>query len=162
MSDTLLGNITVEEVPAPVVEKRSAIATIGKVTTRAIANGYVQVAVPLSYPENGKERSFTARWNVRPEWFTTQFSEQVKAGDIEPDVQYRINFSGLTRGIFKATGLTGALDFARLEGLKVGFATRVRKDDDGEQREDIGRFYPPERGKKVATTPATANQPSEL
>jgi len=145
---TVFGNLTIEDAPGREVQPIKAVGRIGTVSTREISNGYLQVTVPIEYEKNGETRHFTARWNVRPEWFTREFTERVKSGGLTgtEKTQYDINFAGLTRSIFRATGLTGAFDFARLEGREVGFKTKVRKDRDmGDMREDIGGFFPPQR-----------------
>lgn len=133
--------LAIEDVPAQEAPEVNAVGVVKTVETREVSNGYTQVAVTLTYPaENGRDLNYTARWNVRAEWFTPDFKDQVATLDRNQGIQYSINMQKLTRGIFKAAGLA-AIDFAALEGSRVGFKTRRRKDD--ASRTDINGFFAP-------------------
>lgn len=146
--NTILGNLNIEDVPAPVVEAHNSIGTIGKVEVKPTKSGnYLRVSVPLKYDGN---RQYTARFNVRQEWFQQGFDRSTLKDNEK--LQYDINFSRLTRGLFKGAGLTGALDFDRLEGLQVGFKTRVASKADSDPSEEIASFYPPSTTNQVPAT----------
>jgi hypothetical protein len=147
MSSTLLGNVQIQDVPAQEAKPFKALGVVGEAKTREIANGYVQVEVPITYRLNAtdtQDKTFTARWNLRPEWLTAEYALKVKQGEVSENekIQYNINVSGLTRGLFTSAGVTeGAMDFALLEGKLVGFKTKQRKDDPS--RLDISYFFKP-------------------
>ena len=172
---SILPTIKVTDVPENRANKLTGLAIVGYVDQREVANGYVQVVVPLHF-YNGSQQptaadlarasdtvlggydngtldetlanvglhTFVARWNVRPEWFDPNYAAAIKAGQVSENeaIQYRINMSNLTRGLFKAAG-TDTIDFTTLPGKVVGFSTRNRKDDPS--RLDIASFYAPKK-----------------
>jgi hypothetical protein len=145
-TSALIPNIRVEDVPAREAKPFKSVGVIGEVKQREVANGYVQIEVPIAYVrENGSDDTFYARWNVRPEWFTPEFTSRVKSGEVQGSekVQYDINMSGLTIGLFKGAGISGVLDFSSLPGKRVGFKTKPRKDDPS--RLDISFFFAPKQ-----------------
>src|SRR6185312_6076649 len=148
----------------------NAVGIVGNVTTKEINGGYTSVTVPLYYApeesgldtaqisqlaetleaqnyEGAKElglRTFTARWNLREEWFDPEFRTKIDAGLVEDNekMQYSINMTGLTRGLFKAARKS-SVDFAQVPGAIVGFkATAGKKEPD---RLQIRSFFPPKR-----------------
>lgn len=137
---TILPNIKIEDVPQNAAQVIEGIGTIGDVELKPVANGYTRVTVPLTYTKsNGSDGTFYANWNVREEWFTPAFVERYKAGELQGTeaLQYQINMSGLTRGLFTAVGLADT-DFTKLTGLRVGFKTKTRKNDPSKL--DVSRF----------------------
>lgn len=145
---TLLGNVRIEDVPSQAAKSFKAVGVIGEIETREIANGYVQVTVPLSYRlnPNDADKMFYARWNLRPEWLTPEFVSRVKSGEVSGSekIQYDINVSGLLKGLFTGAGITeGGFDFNLLPGKLVGFKTKNRKDDPS--RLDISFFFKPKQ-----------------
>lgn len=84
---------------------------------------------------------FVARWNIKPEWLTAEFSKQFREGQIDgkEKISYQMNFAGITRGLFQALGLN-AIDFAAVpHGVVVGFkASSSKKEPD---RRQIRLFY---------------------
>lgn len=138
---SLIPTIKVSDVPVEEHKPIKSVGVIGDVKLNEIANGYVQVDVPLEFINDaGKAEIFHARWNVRPEWFSAEYAENVKAGSVQGSelTQYNINMSGLTRGLFKAAKLED-MDFDLLKGQRVGFKTKARKNDPS--RGDISFFY---------------------
>ena len=170
----LLPKIKVSDVPENRAKRVKGLAIVGKVETREVSNGYLQVAVPLLFSEEATEevlaslvpaavdavengnfeqftrdnnlRILTARWNVRPEWFDGGYTDLIRSGQVSDNerIQYNINMSGLTRGLSKSAGLD-EVDFEALTGRVVGFTTRNRKDNPS--RLDIGGFYTPRKKK---------------
>jgi|SRR5581483_501378 len=139
---SLLPKLSVSDVPAKEAKTVKAVGVIGEVQQRAISNGYVRVEVPLDYvdPETGKDSKFTARFNVRPEWFEPTFKDRLSTLTDSEQVQYNINMQGLTRGLFTSAGLS-EMDFGLLQGQRVGFKTKLRKDDPSFT--DISFFFKP-------------------
>lgn len=190
---SILPKLKVDDVPENRAERLRSFGVVGKVDQREIANGFIQVTVPIYYlskeaiPADSHQivptleglaldvaaaleqgtiektaeafglRCFTARWNVRAEWFSPTYGAQVTqtrenkqrgmSGPISDNelVQYDINMSNLTRGLFSAAGLEDT-DFALLTGKVTGFSTRNRKDD--VSRLDIQSFYSPHKKEK--------------
>lgn len=139
----ILQTISISDVPENKVEKVSAVATVGEVTTKEVANGYVSVSVPLSYSAaDGSDRTFTARYNVKPEWFTPDFASTLGDLDDREKISYQINLVRNTRGLFKAAGLD-SIDFATLEGSTVGFTAGPQKNDPS--RLELKGFYSPKK-----------------
>jgi hypothetical protein len=140
---TIISNIKVEDVPSQQAKAFKAVGVIGEPKLNEISNGYTQVVLPITYDkETGGESTFTARYNVRAEWFTQEFVDRVRSNNVTgtEKIQYDINMSGLTRGLFAAAGLA-SFDFDGLQGKVVGFKTKNRKDDPS--RLDISFFYAP-------------------
>lgn len=172
---SLLPNIKLDDIPVESATPLNGLAIAGKLSTREISNGYVQVTLPLYYvPGNGGEngvaetdyhtlsttaesvsdadsakaaglRTFQARWNLKSEWFTPEFTQAVRAGTVDgtEKTMYQINVAGITRGLFRAAGLA-SLDFDSFpEGSVIGFkAAPGKKEPD---RNQIRLFYPPKR-----------------
>ena len=142
-----LGKITIQDISAKEARAFKAVGAINGVETREVNGGYVQVAVSLSYrlsAADSQDRQFVARFNLKPEWLTPEYSAKVKAGTITGSeaIQYNINVRGLLRGLFTGAGVTeGDLDFGQLNGKLVGFRTKPRRDDPS--RLDIGAFFAP-------------------
>lgn len=90
---------------------------------------------------------FTARWNVKPEWFTGEFSQQLREGSVEgkEKTSYQMNFAGVTKSLFKALGLNST-DFSAVpEGAVIGFkASASKKEPD---RRQIRLFFQPRAAK---------------
>ena len=147
VSQGLISNINLEDVESPTARPFKAAGTIGVIEQRAIANGYTQIAVPITYrltPMDSEDRHFTARFNIKSEWLTPEFSAMAKRGDLTgtEKIQYEINVKGLLKGLFSGAGVrTGAMDFDSLAGRSIGFKTKVRRDDPS--RLDISFFYQP-------------------
>jgi len=142
---TVLPKLKVSDVPQQAAKAFSAVGVVQKVSTREVSNGYTRVEVALAYTtEQGNDSTFYASWNVRPEYFTPEFIERVKSGEVtgSEKTQFDINFSGLTRGLFAAAGLED-IDFDAVIGSRVGFKTKNRKDDPS--RLDISRFFAPKQ-----------------
>lgn len=153
---TLIPVIKVSDIPVNEAKPIKATGVVGEaVKLKEVSNGYIQVAVPINYTtEAGNDATFTARWNVRAEWFTPEFKakyDETKSNqkngfsgplsDAEV-MQYEINMKGLTRGLFAAAGIEGT-DFQQLPGTAVGFKTRPRKSDPSQL--DISYFFPPKK-----------------
>ena len=121
--------------PAETPVSKEALEGFGEKVTAAYDNGTVDATI-----ETLGLRTFTARWNLRPEWFEPGFSQTVKNGGVSDNekIQYQINMAGLTRGLFATAGLEN-IDFDDVGGQVVGFTTRNRKDDPS--RLDIGGFF---------------------
>lgn len=170
-----LPKVKIADVPENRAVRIRGFGIVGKVQTREIANGFLQLAVPLYFldgevpPADQKTilenssatvqeaseagtlegvlsslglRTFTARWNVRPEWFDAGYTDLIRSGQVSENehIQYNINMSGLTRGLAKSAGLD-EVDFEAVTGKVVGFTTKNRKDDPS--RLDIAGFYSP-------------------
>lgn len=90
---------------------------------------------------------FIARWNVKPEWFTTEFSQQLREGAVEgkEKTSYQMNFAGVTKSLFKALSLSST-DFSAVpEGAVIGFkASASKKEPD---RRQIRLFFQPRAAK---------------
>lgn len=139
----ILPVISINDVPEQKVEKVSAVGVIGEVTTREVKNGYVAVAVPITYSAaDGSDRTFTARYNVKPEWFDPAFASTLHELSTSEQVSYQINLVRNTRGLFKAAGLN-SMDFATLEGSTVGFTAGPQKNDPS--RLELKGFYSPKK-----------------
>src|SRR5579864_278263 len=83
---TLISNINVEDIPSQEARPFKAVGIIGNVETREIANGYTQVVVPISYrltSQDTQDRQFTARFNIKPEWLTPEFTQAVRMGQVD-------------------------------------------------------------------------------
>lgn len=148
MSSTVLPRIAISDVPANKAKDFKGLGIVTKIEHREVANGFTQVTVVLEYNrEDGSTGTFYARWNVRPEWFNSEYTSRVKSGDVQgaEKTQYDINMSGLTRGVCAAAGLE-EIDIdpdGALIGKQVGFKTKNRKDDPS--RLDISYFFAPKR-----------------
>jgi hypothetical protein len=173
VTERLLSEINVNEILDREAETYSGNAIVGRPTLKKVRNGYVQISIPLYYPVNGESlaregwealaqsvrnaynngltnlgqllelRTFTAVWNVRPEWFEPQFVSDLRSGlvDESEKVQYHINVSGLTKSFFQAIGLAKVdFDNPEIVGSIIGFSNRRRKNDP--TRLDIARFFP--------------------
>lgn len=139
----ILPVISINDVPENKVEKVSAVGTVGSVSTREVKNGYVAVAVPITYSAaDGSDRTFTARYNVKPEWFDAAFAKTLPELSNSEQISYQINLVRNTRGLFKAAGLE-SLDFDTLEGSTVGFTAGPRKDDPSQL--ELKGFYSPKK-----------------
>jgi len=139
----ILPVISISDVPENKVEKVSAVGVIGEVTTREVKNGYVAVAVPITYSAaDGSDRTFTARYNVKPEWFDPAFAKTLSELSNSEQISYQINLVRNTRGLFKAAGLD-SMDFATLEGSTVGFTAGPQKNDPS--RLELKGFYAPKK-----------------
>lgn len=147
MVNGLISNVNLEDVQSQTARPFKAAGVIGVVEQRTIANGYTQIAVPITYrlnPSDSEDRHFTARFNVKQEWLTPEFTAMVNRGDVTgtEKIQYEINVKGLLKGLFSSAGVrTGAMNFDSLAGRSIGFKTKVRKDDPS--RLDISFFYAP-------------------
>lgn len=145
MTATVMGTINIEDVPTQEARGFKAIGVIGNVEAREVANGYTQIAVPLSYrltPQDQHDRQFTARFNIKQEWLTPEYLDRVRSGSLPNNelIQYNINVKGLLKGLFTSAGVAqGSLDFTNLAGRVVGFRTKPRKDDPS--RLDISYFF---------------------
>lgn len=143
----VLGQIKIEDIDAKEARAFKAVGVIGTVETREVNGGYTQVAVPLAYrlsAADQQDRTFVARFNLKPEWLTPQYESKVKQGAINGSeaIQYNINVRGLLRGLFTGAGISkGQMDFSALNGKQVGFRTKPRKDDPS--RLDIAAFFGP-------------------
>ena len=136
----LLSSVKVSDVPENKADKIRAIAVVGEVLQKEVANGYVAIDVPLEFTDekSGDSRTFHARFNVRPEWFDADFS--VADLDDKEKISYQINMQRNTRGLFKAAGLDD-IDFDALQGETVGFSAGPQKNDPS--RLEIKGFYTP-------------------
>jgi hypothetical protein len=86
-------------------------------------------------------QTFHARFNLKPEWFTQEFVEQLKAGTVDnvEKTMYQINMAGITRSLFKALGLD-AIDFSSIEpGSIIGFKAASGKSEP--DKNQIRSFY---------------------
>lgn len=138
----LLNKVKISDVPENKADKLKGVGTISEVETKEASNGYVSVAVALDFADekSGDERTFRARFNVKPEWFEAGFD--VTALEDNEKISYQINMQKLTRGLFKAAGLED-IDFDTLQGERVGFTAGPRKDDPS--RLEIKSFYQPKQ-----------------
>lgn len=140
---SLIPKIKVGDVPQKEAKAFKTIGVVKEVKQREVSNGYVQIEAHLAYNrEDGSEDTFYARWNVRPEWFSPDYSARIKSGEVtgSEKIQYDINMSGLTRGLFAAAGMD-EIDFDQVVGQVVGFKTKNRKDDPS--RLEISYFFKP-------------------
>lgn len=137
----LLNTVKISDVPENKADKLKAVGTIQEVETKEASNGYVSVAVVLDFQDekSGNDRTFRARFNVKPEWFEAGFDVNALDDDKEK-ISYQINMGRLTRGLFKAAGLED-IDFDTLQGERVGFTAGPRKDDPS--RLEIKGFFQP-------------------
>lgn len=139
----ILSSISISDVPEQKADKIQAVGTVGTVTTKEVANGYVSVSVPLNYTDaSGNDRTFTARYNVKPGWFEAGFASTLGDLDDREKIAYQINMVRNTRGLFKAAGLD-TLDFDTLEGSTVGFTAMPQRNDPS--RLEIRSFYAPKK-----------------
>jgi hypothetical protein len=157
-TSSLIPNIKVDGISSKRAVAFKALGVVVGVHQRPISNGYVQVEIHLKYqnPASGREDTFYARWNVRPEWFTPEYMSQVELtrdnkekgltgplGDNEL-IQYDINMSGLTKSLFKA-GKVDEIDLdentTQIIGKVVGFKTKQQKQDPS--RLDVSYFFIP-------------------
>lgn len=138
----LLSVVQISDVPENKVDKLKATATVGTVEQKEVANGYVGIAIPLTFEDekSGDERTFTARFNVKPEWFEAGFD--VTSLDDKEKISYQINMQRNVRGLFKAAGLE-SIDFDAITGERVGFTAGPRKDDPS--RLELKSFYAPKQ-----------------
>jgi hypothetical protein len=138
----ILSTVKISDVPENKADKLKAVAVVGEVEQKEVANGYVSVAIPLTFTDekSGDERTFTARYNVRPEWFEAGFD--VSTLDDKEKISYQINMQRNTRGLFKAAGLD-SIDFEAVVGETVGFTAGPRKDDPS--RLELKAFYTPKQ-----------------
>lgn len=109
-------------------------AGVGVIETAEVAPSqsgeYQRVHLVVKYPSpNGTERTQHIRFNLKPEWLTAAFAQQVRAGLVDDNtaLQYRINIAGLWRGLFMSAGLSQA-DLTLLPGKTVGFVVDYRYD----------------------------------
>lgn len=141
----ILAAVSITDVPENKADKLSTVGTVGAVVTKEVANGYVSVQVPITYSaaDGGDDRTFTARWNVRPEWFDADYAKSVVPTlDDREKISYQINMVRNTRGLFKAAGLD-TMDFDALEGAVVGFSAGPQKNDPS--RLEVKSFYAPKK-----------------
>lgn len=141
-----ISNVNLEELPMQEARPFKATGIIGQVETRTIANGYTQIAVPITYRRDNStdDRQFTARFNIKEEWLTSEFTARAKRGELEPSekIQYEINVKGLLKNLFSGAGIpSGQINFDELAGRTIGFKTKLRRDDPS--RLDISFFYTP-------------------
>jgi hypothetical protein len=139
----LLNVISIQDVPETIADKYIATGTIGEVTTKEIARGYVAVSVPLEgVDKSGTDRKITARFNVRPEWFQAGFekSEEYANYTDNEKTAYAINMKKLVRSLFAGAGLD-SMDFDALEGLTVGFTVSPQSKD--KSRNEVRSFFKP-------------------
>ena len=136
----LLSTVKISDVPENKVDKIRAVAVVGEVEEREVANGYVAISIPLEFTDekSGDSRTFVARFNVKPEWFDAGFS--VSDLDDKEKISYQINMQRNVRGVFKAAGLE-EIDFSALQGERVGFSAGPRKDD--QSRLELKGFFTP-------------------
>lgn len=134
---------------------------------------YVNVSVPLYYvatkddPSNGVQATdyatlsgygepssfdaakslglsiFTARWNIKPEWFSRVFTSGLIGGHIDDKekMMYQINVAGISRSLAKSLG-EDEIDFdtiATRSGQIVGFKARPSKSEP--DKNQISAFY---------------------
>lgn len=143
----MLPKLSLADVQVEAAEPIIANATIGEVKTHTTPTGYVHVAFPLLYnsedPDSDTAPSvpstFTARMNIRPEWFDSDYVRNLKEDNPDEYIQYKINFAGTVRGLFKALSMA-EIDFEAIEGKRVRFkAAGSKKEPD---RLQIKNFYP--------------------
>jgi hypothetical protein len=136
----LLSTLKVVDVPENKVDKLRAIAVVGEVEEKEVANGYVAISIPLTFNDekSGDERTFTARFNVKPEWFEAGFDSS--SLEDKEKISFQINMSRNVRGLFKSAGLE-SIDFDALQGERVGFSAGPRKDDPS--RLELKGFFTP-------------------
>ena len=136
----LLSAVAISDVPENKANKLKATAVVGQVEQKEVANDYISVAVPLEFTDevSGDSRTFTARWNVKADWFNPGFS--VAELEDKEKISYQINMQKLTRGLFKSAGLE-SIDFDQIVGETVGFTAGPRKDDPS--RLEVKGFYTP-------------------
>lgn len=139
----ILPTVNISDVPESIADKYSAVGTIGEVTLKEIANGYVAVSIPLEgVDKNGTDRKITARFNVRPEWFQPNFdkSEEFEGYTDAEKTAYQINMKRLARGVFSGAGID-TMDFGLLEGNTVGFSVGPQSKD--KSRPEVKTFFTP-------------------
>lgn len=147
MMSSILGNIQIADIPTKEARKFKAVGVIGDIDTREINGGYLQVAVPLSYrltTSDTEDRHFIARFNLRQEWLTPEFTAKVRKGEIDGSelIQYNINVKGLLKGLFTSAGVAnGGLDLSMLSGKMVGFATKPQRNNP--ERLELSYFFAP-------------------
>lgn len=136
----LLTKIKIQDVPENKADKLQAVGTVEEVETKEASNGYVGVKIVIAFQDEktGNDRTFAARFNVKPDWFEAGFD--VSQLEDNEKISYQINMQKLTRGVFKAAGLED-IDFESLVGERVGFTAGPRKDDPS--RLEIKSFYTP-------------------
>jgi hypothetical protein len=141
---TLLGSVKISDVPEVVAPKLNVpVATVGEVVQKEASNGYIAIRVPLEYEDaQGNERTFTAKFNVRPEWFDSAYKVPVGAEQGTPEykeaISYQINMQRYTRGLFKAAGLDD-IDFDQVEGSVIGFTAGPNSKDKSQL--EVKSFY---------------------
>jgi len=137
---SLLSKVAISDVPENKVDKLRVTAVIGEIEEKEVANGYVSISIPLTFTDekSGDERVFTARYNVKPEWFEAGFA--VDQLDDKEKISYQINMQRNTRGLFKALG-QDEIDFSNATGESVGVSAGPRKDDPS--RLELKGFYTP-------------------
>jgi len=135
-----LATIKIQDVPENKADKLRAVAVVGQVEQKEVSNGYTQLSIPLTFTDEktGDERTFVARYNVRPEWFNGY--NVAEETDDKERISYQINMQRNTRGLFKAAGLED-IDFDVIQGERVGFSAGPRKDDPS--RLELKGFFTP-------------------
>jgi hypothetical protein len=140
--------LKVTDVPENVAQKLNVpVATVGEVTLNEVKGGYTQISVPLLFEDaQGAERKFTARFNVREEWFDSSYrapkvtEEDKGTPEYAEAKSYEINMQRNVRGLFAAAGLD-EIDFDQIEGSTVGFTAGPNSKD--KSRLDLKSFYKP-------------------
>ena len=141
----LLTTIKLDAVPETKADKFTGKATVGEIKQKEIANGYVQVVIPFIYElDNGTERTFTARANVKPEWFSGDYAPPVgfEKGTAEYNeaIAYSMNMSRIIRKLFKSAGLD-TIDFDAIEGSVVGITIGPESDKRDPSRQELKNLF---------------------
>lgn len=144
----MLPTLAMQAVQVDPADPIRANATIGPVDSHVTQSGYLHIVIPLLYnseePDSTDEAAvpsvFTARINVKSEWFDADYVRTLKETDLNGEyVQYKINFAGIVRSLFKALGLD-TIDFSQIEGRRVRFVAKGSKKEP--DRLQISGFYP--------------------
>lgn len=144
---SLLSSVKISDVPETKAESFKGIGTIGEVKETEVANGKIQVAIPLQYErENGSEATFTVRVFLDPAWFDPSYkpfvaSEQEKGSDEYREAfAYQLNMSKIVRKLFKILSLD-EINFDQLEGKQVGFSIGPESDKRDPSRQELKSLY---------------------
>jgi len=143
----LLSTVKISDVPETKAESFKGIGTIGSVSEKEVANGKVQVNIPLEYTrENGSDATFTVRVFLDPAWFESDYKPLI-ASEQEPGspeykeaFAYQLNMSKVVRKLFKELELD-EVDFDQLEGKLIGFSIGPESDKRDPSRQELKSIY---------------------
>jgi len=143
----LLNTVKISDVPESKAAKFRGAATIGEVVQNEVANGKVQVAIPLEYQRaDGSDAKFTLRVFLKPEWFEDGYEVRDPLKQENPSEErseafaYQLNVQKIVRPLFKNLELED-IDFDLLEGKVVGVNLGPEGPSRDPSRLEVKSFY---------------------